>query len=125
GRHVAPALVRLAFRAKAPGRVALVTDAVAWQSDGAPLQMIDGTPCLADGTLAGSTLTMDEAVRNAVDFGVEPIDALRAASATPAAVLGLADRGRLSPGARADVCVLTPDLEVRQVWVGGVLAWER
>ena len=125
GRHVAPSLVRLTFRAKGPGRVALITDAVAWQSPGASLQLIDGMPCLPDGTLAGSTLTMDQAVRNAVDFGVEPADALQAAGATPAELLGLADRGRLSPNARADICVLTPDLEPAQVWVGGVLAWER
>lgn len=125
GRHVSPPLVRLVFRAKAPGRVVLITDAVAWRAADAPLEMIDGMPCLPDGTLAGSTLTMDEAVRNAVDFGVEPDDALRAASETPARLLGLADRGRLSPGARADLCVLTPDFEPVQVWVGGAVAWER
>jgi N-acetylglucosamine-6-phosphate deacetylase len=125
GRHVAAPLVRMTFRAKAPGRVVLVTDAVAWQARSPALHMIDGLPCLPDGTLAGSTLTMDLAVRNAVEFGVAPGDALRAACLSPATLLGHADRGRLSPGSRADVCVLTPDLEPVQVWVGGVLAWER
>ena len=121
--HVHPTAIAVAFRAK-PRRIALVTDAVAWR--GARIGRIeivhDGTaPRLPDGTLAGSSLTMDQAVRNVVDHaGIAVEDALVAASTTPAAVLGLADRGRLAPGARADLVALDPDdLTVRAVWFGG------
>ena len=122
--HVHPALLRLAFRAKGPGRVVLVTDAVAWRAgqigtiDVHPGE--DGVPRLADGTLAGSALTMDRAVRNVVrDAGVDLADAVAAASTTPARLLGLDDRGVLRPGARADLVALDDDLTVAGTWIGG------
>ena len=75
---------------------------------------------LADGTLAGSTLTMDRALRNLVDvIGLELDDAARRVSTFPADFLDLPDRGRLAPGACADVVVLDRDLRVRQVFVEG------
>jgi N-acetylglucosamine-6-phosphate deacetylase len=122
GVHVHPAVLRLALAA-APGRVALITDAVAWRTErlaGRGVRVVDGAPRLADGTLAGSALTMDGALRTVVEAGVDLAVALAAASATPARVLGMADRGRIEPGARADLVVLTPDLRPEQVWVGGV-----
>jgi N-acetylglucosamine-6-phosphate deacetylase len=80
-------------------------------------------PRLADGTLAGSALTMDAAVRNVVDHaGVAIEKAVAAASTTPARLLGLADRGAIEAGRRADLVALTPSLEVEAVWVGGNLA---
>lgn len=127
--HVHPTALALAFRAKPPGRVALVTDAVAWRSPEnahQPVRVADGPARLADGTLAGSTLTMDEAVANTVcAAGVPLADAVRAASATPAAALGLADRGRLAPGCRADIVALDPELTVEATWVAGELVYER
>jgi N-acetylglucosamine-6-phosphate deacetylase len=81
----------------------------------------DGAAYLADGTLAGSTLTMDAVLRNVVALGVPVGRAVRHTSANPARVLGLRDRGRIAPGARADLVALDPDtLAVRAVWVGGV-----
>jgi N-acetylglucosamine-6-phosphate deacetylase len=120
--HVHPTAIEVAFRAK-PGRIALVTDAVAWR--GARIGRIeivhDGTaPRLPDGTLAGSSLTMDAAIRNVVAETRVPLDdALRAASTTPAALVGLTDRGRIDTGCRADLVALTPDLRVDAVWSGG------
>lgn len=121
--HVHPTAIAVAFRAK-PGRIALVTDAVAWR--GARIGRIeivhDGTaPRLPDGTLAGSSLTMDAAVRNVVrDAGVALPAALLAASTTPADLLGLTDRGRIAPGARADlVSIHSAELRVLDVWVAG------
>ena len=120
--HVHPTAIAVAFRAK-PRRIALVTDAVAWR--GARIGRIeivhDGTaPRLPDGTLAGSSLTMDAAIRNVVHrAGIDLEDALVAASTTPADVLGLGDRGRIVPGARADLVALDADLAVRSVWSGG------
>lgn len=75
---------------------------------------------LADGTLAGSTLTMDRALRNLVDVvGVELQDAARRVSTYAADFLGLTDRGRLVPGAWADVVLLDRDLRVQDVFVEG------
>lgn len=75
---------------------------------------------LADGTLAGSTLTMDRALRNLVEVvGVELQDAAKRVSTFAAEFLGLADRGRLAPGAWADVVVLDRDLRVQDVFVEG------
>jgi N-acetylglucosamine-6-phosphate deacetylase len=122
GVHVAPAAVALVFRCKPAGRVALVSDAIAWRARehaGSPIALVDGAARLADGALAGSAVTLDAAVRTAVAGGVPLADALVAASATPAAALGLDGRGRLVPGARADLVALTPDLTVEATWVAG------
>lgn len=127
--HVHPALVTTAFRTKGPEHLALVTDAVAWRSGRAAdrdVRLRDGAPRLADGTIAGSALTMDQAVRNVVDrAGVSVAAAVRAASTTPADVLGDPTRGRVAVGARADLVVLDDDdLTVRRTLVGGHTVWE-
>ena len=121
--HVHPVALALAFRAKGPGGMALVTDAVAWAAGGHAGFAVrlgdDGAPRLADGTLAGSALTMDAAIRNAVAAGVDLPAALIAATSTPAGVLGLGDRGVLRVGARGDLVALDAALGVAEVWVGG------
>ena len=126
GHHLAPQTIRMAVRAAA-GRWVLVTDAVAAAGlgDGAsslggtPVEVIDGAVRRADGTLAGSALTMLEAVRHAVSIGIDLDDALTAASSTPARLLGRDDLGRIAPGALADVIVLDRDLELQRVLRGG------
>ena len=120
--HVHPAVLKLTFRAKGPGGVALVTDAVGWRRGrvaGREIAVRDGAPRLPDGTLAGSCLTMGQAVRNCVDVGIDLHTAVAAASEVPARLLGLDDRGRLAPGAVADVVELGPALDVRAAWVAG------
>jgi N-acetylglucosamine-6-phosphate deacetylase len=78
---------------------------------------------LADGTLAGSTLTMDRALRNLVDvIGLAVVDAARRVATNAADFLGLADRGRLAAGAWADVAVLDRDLQVQDVVIQGGLS---
>jgi N-acetylglucosamine-6-phosphate deacetylase len=125
--HVHPAGLTLTFRAKGPGRVVLVTDAVAVEAaDLVELGVrFDGVaPRLADGTLAGSALTMDEAVRNVVlHAGISLEDAVRAAATTPADVVGASDRGRIAPGCRADLVALDADLRVVATWIGGEQAF--
>jgi N-acetylglucosamine-6-phosphate deacetylase len=75
---------------------------------------------LADGTLAGSTLTMDQALRNLVDaLGLDLADASRRVSTFAADFLGLADRGRLAPGAWADAVILDRDLALQDVYSEG------
>jgi N-acetylglucosamine-6-phosphate deacetylase len=104
GVHLAPEAAAIAW-GLAAGRLALVTDAVA------------GSWRLADGTLAGTNLTMLEAVRNLHALGAPLAQALAAASTVPASVIGL-DR-RLAPGNPADVVVLDESLEIRAVYVAG------
>ena len=121
GVHVHPAALRAAARAKGDGGWILVTDAVAWR-DGrlaeGRVELVGGAPRLADGTIAGSALTMDGAVRRMVEeAGIDLVEVITAATATPARLLGLPDRGVLAAGARADLVALTPDLAVEEVWI--------
>jgi N-acetylglucosamine-6-phosphate deacetylase len=127
GVHVHPAVLRLAARCKPPGRTVLVTDAVGWRAGrpgvldrGRGLTVRDGAPRLPDGTLAGSNLTMDRAVRGAAaDAGLGLEAALRAATIAPADLLGLEDRGILEVGRRADFLALDGAGHVVGTWVGG------
>jgi N-acetylglucosamine-6-phosphate deacetylase len=73
----------------------------------------------AEGDLAGSVLTMPEAVRNLHALGAPLAQAVEAATALPARILGLDDVGVLEPGARADVVVLDDNLAVERVLLGG------
>lgn len=123
GVHLHPRALHLAARALGADRTVLVTDAVAWRAGTVGpigLELRDGAPRLADGTLAGSALTMDAAVRHAVAAGIDLQHALRAASTVPAALLDLHDRGNVAVGRRADLVGLSPDLQVRHTWVAGV-----
>ena len=123
GVHVDPAALRIAARAKGPGGWILVTDAIGWASGRIAeraVTVVDGAPRLPDGTLAGSALTMDAAVRRMVVECEIPLpDVAAAAATTPARLLGLADRGAITPGHRADLVALTPfpDLAVERVWI--------
>lgn len=120
--HLAPQTIRLAVRA-ARGRWVLVTDAVAAAglADGAsmlgdiPVLVKGGAVRRADGTLAGSALSLLGAIRHAVALGIDPADALTAASTTPARLLGRDDLGHLAVGARADAIVLDRDLALTRV----------
>ncbi|WP_324275570.1 N-acetylglucosamine-6-phosphate deacetylase [Blastococcus brunescens] len=129
GVHVHPALVGLLAGA-APGRIALVSDAMAaagaadgrYRLGGLDVDVRNGRALLAGtGTLAGSTLTLDTALRLAVtEAGLDPVAAVTALTATPARVLDLDDRfGRLAPGYAADAVVLDRDWTVRSVWADG------
>ncbi|SFF50190.1 N-acetylglucosamine-6-phosphate deacetylase [Blastococcus tunisiensis] len=129
GRHVHPAVAGL-LAAAAPGRIALVSDAMAaagaadgsYRLGGLDVTVHDGRAVLAGtDTIAGSTLTLDTALRLAVEeAGLDPVAAVTALTATPAAALGLGHRfGRLAPGHAADAVVLGPDWTVRAVWADG------
>ena len=128
GIHVHPSLFPAVFRAKGHGRVVLVSDAIGWRTGRLAergVAVVDGAPRLPDGTIAGSVLTMDAAVRNVADAGVPLFDALAAASTTPANLLADHDRGRISVGSRADLVVLdSHDLRVARTIIGGRTAWE-
>lgn len=74
---------------------------------------------LADGTLAGSVLTMDQAFRNLLSIGIAPLDAIRHVSTNPADYLGEHQRGRLQRGAHADIVVMSPELQLTHTYVEG------
>jgi N-acetylglucosamine-6-phosphate deacetylase len=125
--HVDATSLGVALAAKGDDLVVLVTDAVAWESPWATdqgIRLVDGAPRLPDGTIAGSALTMDQALRNFVEAaGADLVTAVRAAATNPARVIGARDRGSLAVGQRADVVLLDADRRVRQTWVGGQLGW--
>jgi N-acetylglucosamine-6-phosphate deacetylase len=126
GIHLAREAVLLAWAA-APDRVALVTDAIAGAGlgDGSysfgaqTVEVRDGVARREDGVLAGSALTMVDAVRNVHALGVPLEAALRAAGEVPARVLDDNTVGRLAIGLPADIVVLDDRLEVERVLIGG------
>jgi N-acetylglucosamine-6-phosphate deacetylase len=126
GVHLADDTARLVWQA-APGRVALVTDAIAaagagdgsYTLAGVDFDVENGVARRADGVLAGSTVPMIEALRNLVALGA-PVDAaLSAATEVPARIAARPDLATLQQGARADVVVLDDNLAIVRVLVGG------
>lgn len=137
GVHVDPVAVQMALACKGPDRVCLITDAnvgaglppgtyqfagdteVTFTEEGGPARLTEKSH--APGALAGSGLTLDRAVRNAVmlaDIGL--CQAVRMASANPAKVIGVDHRkGWLRPGYDADLVLLNHDLHVQNTWIGG------
>ncbi len=128
GIHLDPAVVELFLRAKGVDRAVLITDATA--ATGMPagryrlgcfeVEVKDGK-CLAGGKLAGSVLTMDQAVRNVMRFANWDLqEAVRAATLNPARVTGIAGKkGTLTAGAEADIVVLTPKGEPQRTIIHG------
>jgi len=130
GIHLDPAIVELFLKSKGPELAVLITDAIA--ATGMPdgryrlgtleVEVKNGR-CTANGRLAGSVLTMDRALRNAMRFAHWDLQqGLRAVSLNPARVTGQTDSGRIEARCRADIAVLSPDGEVRTTIVGGAVA---
>lgn len=134
GVHVHPAFLRIVHHEVGTPRAILVSDAMG--AAGAPdgryllgeleVDVVEGTARLVEGgAIAGSTLTLDAAMRFAVlQVGVSLADAVAMLSTNPARAMGLNDRGEIAPGKRADLLVLGPKLEVESVmqrgkWVHG------
>jgi N-acetylglucosamine-6-phosphate deacetylase len=132
GVHVHPAMIHLAWKARQPEGVMLVTDAIA--ALGMPPGTyrlgdfnvtVDGLSArLEDGTLAGSLLTMDAAVRNLMAFtGCSLLQAAACAASNPAQVLGLTHTGRLQAGLNADLVLLNPSAQVLATLVQGEVVY--
>jgi N-acetylglucosamine-6-phosphate deacetylase len=135
GVHVRPEVIGMLCRL-APGRVALVSDAMAAAGAGdgryrignLDVDVAEGVARLTGGkSLAGSTLTLDVAVARAVqNVGLTPLAAIEAATVIPAQILGVEDRfGRLEPGYVADAVLFDNDWQVRDVWIDGRPVGER
>ena len=127
GIHVNPAVIRLVTLAKGEERTVLVTDATS--ATGMPdgkymlghceIEVKDGM-CTYQGTLAGSILTLDQAVRNVMNFADWDLQkSVRAATLNPAKTAGAKNKGILKPGADADLVVFTPNGNVKATVVRG------
>ncbi|MGA4728822.1 N-acetylglucosamine-6-phosphate deacetylase [Micromonospora taraxaci] len=129
GVHLHDGMLTYVAATAGPDRAALITDAMAaagmadgeYELGGQAVTVTDGVARLArDGAIAGSTLTMDAALRHAVNAGIPIADAARMVATTPARAIGLGDRvGALQVGLRADLVVLDDDLNVVRVLRGG------
>jgi N-acetylglucosamine-6-phosphate deacetylase len=128
GIHVDPSMVKVFLNAKGVERAILISDAISATGMGNgrynlgpfEVEVRDGR-CQYQGKLAGSVLTLDRAVRNAMSFaGWSLQDAIRLATFNPARLLGIANqKGTIAPGCDADLVILTPDGEEVQTFVGG------
>ncbi len=134
GIHAHRAALSIAFRMKGPTGIALVTDMVSaagmlagtYQLGGRSVKSDGISVRLPDGTLAGSALTMDQAIRNLVTWKIaSPAEAIQMATETPADVLGLDDRGRLIAGTFADLVLLDGAFRVTRTIVHGVTRFVR
>lgn len=132
GIHLHPAVVDLIWRSKGPAQVNLVTDAMAALGNspgryvlGAFEVLVDATSArLNDGRLAGSILSLDQAIRNLIAYtGCAPDEAVATVTAVPSRALRLADRGQIRVGQKADLTLLTPDLRVVATIVSGQVVW--
>lgn len=135
GVHVHPAMVRLALAAKGASRMLAVSDATAAAGlsvgetarlGGREIRATDHCAQLADGTMAGSTTTLDRAFyRLTREMHVSMIDAAQLCATTPARELGLHDRGVLADGAVADLAVFDADGQLVQTYIAGTLVYRR
>jgi len=130
GHHVHTAALRIALAAKPRGKVFLVTDAMppvgatdsSFRLNGETITCRDGLCTNAQGVLAGSALDMATAVRNSVRMlQITLPEALRMASAYPAAFLGEQRRGRIAAGSVADLVLIDENVNVKATWIGGEL----
>lgn len=133
GHHVDPKALRVALRAKrGEGKLFFVTDAMSLVGSESDTFMLNGRVVrrekggfcsklvLADGTLAGSDVDMASTIRYGITYlDLSLAEALRMATLYPARFLRLQDRGRLSPGLRADLVHLTDGIQVTKTWING------
>lgn len=135
GFHVHPAMCRVAIAAKGVDRVMAITDGTAGAGlspgtltrlGGRTIRVSDQAALLEDGTLAGSTLTMDKAFRNVVTmFAMSIAEAATMCSTTPARALGLTGFGVLAEGNVADLAVLDRAFRVVRTFIGGEQVYPR
>jgi N-acetylglucosamine-6-phosphate deacetylase len=131
--HLHPAIVRLMYREKGPDKMVLITDALqamgmgdgTYLFGGHEVKVIDRVARLSDGTLASSTVTMNEALVKTVKSGIPLYDAVKMATRTPADVLGMGNKGRIEPGADADLVLMNEHFDVLRTIVNGKTVFHR
>ncbi|WP_152393435.1 N-acetylglucosamine-6-phosphate deacetylase [Paenibacillus guangzhouensis] len=128
--HLHPAIVRLMHRIKGPEGMVLITDALQamglgdgeYLFGGHQVTVSEGVARLVDGTLASSTVTMNEALRLTVENGISITDAVQMASTTPARILGMSHSGHIDVGCEADLVLLNENYDVVWTMIGGMIA---
>ena len=133
GIHVHPAMVQLAWKAKGPEGINLVTDAISalgmkpgmYQLAGFEVMVNELSVRLPDGTLAGSTLSTDQALRNIQEYtGCSLAEAVQSLTLTPARLMGWEQKGRVAPGCDADLVLLSADGQVQKTMCAGQLVYQ-
>ena len=139
GKHLPPALLKLAYQIKGPDKIALITDAMraaglpegksilGGVKNGLPVVVEDGVAKLPDKTaFAGSVALTSRLVKNMVELAEVPLrEAVRMVTLTPASIVGFADQlGMIAVGREADLVVLSPDLQVQLTIVSGVTVYQ-
>ena len=134
GIHTHPSMVKLAWEMKGPHGLNVVTDAMAalgmapgtYQLNDFSVTVTETDARLVDGTLAGSILDIETAVRNLIQFtGCTLSEAITSVTTTPARLLNLPDRGQIAPGFIADAVLLTTDLKVDITIAGGTVTYQK
>ena len=124
GIHIHPSVIRATFKMFGPERIVLISDSMmatgmengTYQLGGQEVTMKDCKATLKDGTIAGSATNLYDCMRKAVSFGVPLEEAIFAATRNPAKSIGIYDEvGSLSVGKKADILLVTDDLELREV----------
>ncbi|SDL65342.1 N-acetylglucosamine-6-phosphate deacetylase [Halarsenatibacter silvermanii] len=128
GIHLHPAVIKFVLKSRHYKNTVLITDAMracgkpdgSYDLGGRKVVIKEGVARTQEGNLAGSTLTMNQALKNIISFAdLDLTEACKLVSTEPASLLGLKDRGRLMPGNRADIAVLDENLDVRMTFLGG------
>ncbi|MDD9269480.1 N-acetylglucosamine-6-phosphate deacetylase [Paenibacillus sp. GCM10023248] len=125
--HLHPAIIRLMHRIKGPSGMVLITDALqamglgdgTYRFGGHEVMVSEGVARLKDGTLASSTVTMNEALHHTVQTGIPLVDAVQMAAASPAEILGLCQIGSIKPGYFANLVLLNEKYEVQWTMIEG------
>lgn len=129
GVHLHPGIVRLMHKVKGPDKMVLTTDALQamgvgdgdYLFGGHHVTVKDGVARLKDGTLASSTVTMNQSLKFSTDFGIPVVDTIQMATSTPADILGLPELGRVEVGYIADLVLVDDAFNVQKTWINGEL----
>lgn len=125
--HISPRIIHFTLKHAGVERIVTITDSIIatdfpdgkYSLGGLEVIVKDGVCRLKDGTLAGSTLTMDKALRNLVEIGIPLKDAIRTMTYNPAKALGIHKAGAILPGYLADLVILDRDLHIDSVYIDG------
>lgn len=126
GFHISRPMIHVAFKLFGADRMVLISDSIRssglpdgiYESGGLEVHLKNGEARLADGTIAGSSSTLWDCVKKAVEFGIDFEDAVRMASTTPAEMLGI-KKGKIEPDYDADLLVINDDMTIDTVIIGG------
>lgn len=127
GFHISKPMVLATYKLFGSDRMVIISDAIrpagladgVYESGGLEVYMKDGAARLADGTIAGSTATLWQCVCKAVEFGIDFDEAVKMATETPAKLIGAYEKGRIETGCDADLLIISDNMEIDNVIIGG------